>query len=222
VSFLILFRLTTFAFSTKRRRKKSKPKGEKSSTKDEARDESPSLALPSGNGSGRDSPTASGSSADRKTAAEKRFQEVQRQRVGNPSISLIHPFPDLIVISQLAERVKKLANKTHKDRVHEFNAKLESLSEHHDIPKVFRCCVIILGHQDSYASVSGWTRIIFRIIRRTVQSMSPCLRVWHSSAMSCHHNRCSGFIFALYAAGGIAGRDDVACLVITVCLGVLL
>lgn len=30
----------------------------------------------------------------------------------------------------------KLANKTHKDRVNEFNTHLESLSEHHDIPKV--------------------------------------------------------------------------------------
>lgn len=28
---------------------------------------------------------------------------------------------------------------THKDRVHEFNQKLEALSEHHDIPKV--CCL---------------------------------------------------------------------------------
>lgn len=37
---------------------------------------------------------------------------------------------------QLNERVKKLATTTHKDRVHEFNAKLETLSEHHDIPKV--------------------------------------------------------------------------------------
>jgi hypothetical protein len=32
--------------------------------------------------------------------------------------------------------VGKLANKTHKDRVAEFNSKLEALSEHHDIPKV--------------------------------------------------------------------------------------
>jgi hypothetical protein len=37
---------------------------------------------------------------------------------------------------QLADRVKKMAGKTHKDRVHEFNSKLEALSEHHDIPKV--------------------------------------------------------------------------------------
>ena len=36
----------------------------------------------------------------------------------------------------MAEKIKREAGKTHKDRVHEFNAKLESLSEHHDIPKV--------------------------------------------------------------------------------------
>jgi hypothetical protein len=29
-----------------------------------------------------------------------------------------------------------MAKRTHKDRVHEFNSKLEALSEHHDIPKV--------------------------------------------------------------------------------------
>ena len=32
--------------------------------------------------------------------------------------------------------MKKLAGKTHKDRVNELNTKLETLSEHHDIPKV--------------------------------------------------------------------------------------
>ena len=37
---------------------------------------------------------------------------------------------------QLAEKVAKMATQTHKDRVAEFNAKLEALSEHHDIPKV--------------------------------------------------------------------------------------
>ncbi|OSX67249.1 hypothetical protein POSPLADRAFT_1063994 [Postia placenta MAD-698-R-SB12] len=64
--------------------------------------------------SGRNSPAVG--SSERKTAAEKRFEEVQRKR--------------------LAEKVARLANKTHKDRVHEFNSKLEALSEHHDIPKV--------------------------------------------------------------------------------------
>ncbi|KAH9982841.1 hypothetical protein BGW80DRAFT_1265242 [Lactifluus volemus] len=77
-------------------------------------DEEPVQASPSGSNSS--SPAIPSGSNDRKTAAEKRFQEVQRKR--------------------LAEKVKKLAGKTHKDRVHEFNAKLEALSEHHDIPKV--------------------------------------------------------------------------------------
>jgi hypothetical protein len=48
-------------------------------------------------------------------------------------------FPSHVIFTygaQLADKVKKLAGKTHKDRVHEFNSKLESLSEHHDIPKV--------------------------------------------------------------------------------------
>lgn len=51
----------------------------------------------------------------------------------------------LISIPKLAERVAKLANKTHKDRVSEFNAHLESLSEHHDIPKVRCPCQVALA-----------------------------------------------------------------------------
>ncbi|KAI0278115.1 hypothetical protein BGY98DRAFT_1186727 [Russula aff. rugulosa BPL654] len=78
------------------------------------KDDESAKASPSG--SGRNSPAIAGTSDERKTAAEKRFQEVQRKR--------------------LADKVKKLAGKTHKDRVHEFNSKLETLSEHHDIPKV--------------------------------------------------------------------------------------
>ncbi|KAF8832100.1 hypothetical protein HHX47_DHR1001013 [Lentinula edodes] len=66
-------------------------------------------------GSSRNSPAA-GNGKPVKTEAERRFEEVQKQR--------------------LAQRVAKLANKTHKDRVNEFNSHLESLSEHHDIPKV--------------------------------------------------------------------------------------
>jgi hypothetical protein len=37
---------------------------------------------------------------------------------------------------QLLRKVAKQAHMTHKDRVHEFNQKLDALSEHHDIPKV--------------------------------------------------------------------------------------
>ena len=42
----------------------------------------------------------------------------------------------LTLLRQLLEKVAKQAHMTHKDRVHEFNSKLEALSEHHDIPKV--------------------------------------------------------------------------------------
>ncbi|KIM34218.1 hypothetical protein M408DRAFT_325679 [Serendipita vermifera MAFF 305830] len=68
--------------------------------------------------SARDSPSAggSGSGTPVKTEAERRFEETQRRR--------------------LLDKVSKMASKTHKDRVSEFNSKLESLSEHHDIPKV--------------------------------------------------------------------------------------
>ncbi|THH13589.1 hypothetical protein EW146_g6651 [Bondarzewia mesenterica] len=97
-----------------KKKKKSKPKGDKDSKQDHVKDDSPVLGSPEG--SDRNSPALGSTSSERKTEAERRFQEVQRKR--------------------LAERVKKLATKTHKDRVHEFNAKLESLSEHHDIPKV--------------------------------------------------------------------------------------
>ncbi|KAF8460977.1 DUF1754-domain-containing protein [Russula ochroleuca] len=91
-------------------KKKKKPKVARGAIQDEE------SAKASPSGSGRNSPAAPGGSDERRTAAEKRFQEVQRKR--------------------LADKVKKLAGKTHKDRVNDFNTKLETLSEHHDIPKV--------------------------------------------------------------------------------------
>ncbi|KAJ7103345.1 hypothetical protein B0H15DRAFT_811904 [Mycena belliarum] len=103
----------------KKKKKKSRQKQESEQERERTRDllfredaEALKNSLPA---SGTNSP-APGASSDRKTDAEKRFEEAQRRR--------------------LAERVAKLANKTHKDRVSEFNAHLESLSEHHDIPKV--------------------------------------------------------------------------------------
>lgn len=39
-------------------------------------------------------------------------------------------------VDQLMEKAAKAAAKTHKERVAEFNEKLENLSEHYDIPKV--------------------------------------------------------------------------------------
>ena len=86
--------------------------------------------------SGRNSPAASSSRPDRKTEAEKRFEEVQKKRVSpflkfRAGAALV-----LMFLPQLLEKVAKQAHMTHKDRVHEFNAQLEALSEHHDIPKV--------------------------------------------------------------------------------------
>ncbi|VDB86585.1 unnamed protein product [Peniophora sp. CBMAI 1063] len=98
------------------KKKKSKSKS-KSSAKDELLQPPPKSSSPVPTSSGRESPAAGSSkTADKKTEAERRFEATQRKR--------------------LAEKIKREAGKTHKDRVHEFNAKLESLSEHHDIPKV--------------------------------------------------------------------------------------
>lgn len=60
---------------------------------------------------------------------------------------------------QLEKRIAKLAHKTHKDRVSEFNAHLESLSEHHDIPKA--CLYYLLQHKHRFLThiCIGWTRI---------------------------------------------------------------
>jgi hypothetical protein len=54
-----------------------------------------------------------GSTPVQKTAAELRFEETKRER--------------------LEERAAKTAEKSHKDRVNEFNSYLSRLSEHHDI-----------------------------------------------------------------------------------------
>ncbi|KAG2062299.1 DUF1754-domain-containing protein [Suillus hirtellus] len=107
----------------KNRKKKSKPKpnSQSDSAKDRERERVKDLLfkeeaeLASGSASGSSSPALPGSDA-RKTDAERRFEEAQRRR--------------------LESKVAQLARKTHKDRVNELNAKLESLSEHHDIPKV--------------------------------------------------------------------------------------
>ncbi|KAF9074804.1 hypothetical protein BDP27DRAFT_1315997 [Rhodocollybia butyracea] len=105
----------------KKKKKKTKTTNSASSDKARERERVKELLLQddvdtsSPGGSGRNSPAAGGSKSS-KTEAERRFEEVQKRR--------------------LAQRVAKLANKTHKDRVNEFNSHLESLSEHHDIPKV--------------------------------------------------------------------------------------
>eukprot|EP01094_Clydonella_sp_ATCC50884_P020877 TRINITY_DN4442_c0_g1_i1.p1 TRINITY_DN4442_c0_g1~~TRINITY_DN4442_c0_g1_i1.p1 ORF type:complete len:117 (+),score=37.03 TRINITY_DN4442_c0_g1_i1:191-541(+) len=53
---------------------------------------------------------------DPRTEAEKKFEEIQRQRE--------------------SERLKKEAEKSHREKILELNQKLDSMSEHFDIPKV--------------------------------------------------------------------------------------
>ncbi|KAG8716938.1 hypothetical protein FRC08_008511 [Ceratobasidium sp. 394] len=111
------------------KKKKHKSSSQKSSKKNIVGDDLVAKAKPTesnndrsssaGPGSRHESPAATSSSkpsGSKKTPAEIRFEETQRKR--------------------RLERVSKLASQTHKDRVHDFNAKLEALSEHHDIPKV--------------------------------------------------------------------------------------
>ncbi|KZT30829.1 DUF1754-domain-containing protein [Neolentinus lepideus HHB14362 ss-1] len=104
----------------KKKKKSSKSQSKLDKERDlerlrEARLKDEAVKSSSPSGSNRNSPAVGGSN-DKKTEAERRFEETQKRR--------------------MAEKVARLANMTHKDRVNEFNAKLEALSEHHDIPKV--------------------------------------------------------------------------------------
>ncbi|KAH6916978.1 hypothetical protein BKA70DRAFT_1251071, partial [Coprinopsis sp. MPI-PUGE-AT-0042] len=103
----------------KKQSSKSKPESEKHAEREKIKELLYSEdVVKTSSGSSRGSPAipSEGGSSSRKTEAERRFEEVQKER--------------------LARKVAKLAKKTHKDRVAEFNQHLETLSEHHDIPKV--------------------------------------------------------------------------------------
>jgi len=150
-----------------RKKKSSKSQDKQKNTEDETKDpvkepERIRSDSPAGS-SGRNSPAASSSRPDRKTQAEKRFEEVQRKRVSpflkfRAGASLF-----LIFLRQLLEKVAKQAHMTHKDRVHEFNAQLEALSEHHDIPKV--CGFNRWSMHDLTAySLTGWARITTAVV----------------------------------------------------------
>lgn len=55
-------------------------------------------------------------------------------------VTHVYTFHSLSLIFVQAARekqtIERLASKTHKDKVNEFNDKLANLTEHHDIPKV--------------------------------------------------------------------------------------
>lgn len=87
------------------------------------------------------SSSGGGNRERRKTDAERKFEEIQRERVRALALRVfvrewenthyLQLVPWLsTAAAQLAERVAKNASLTHKDRVHEFNSKLESLSEY--------------------------------------------------------------------------------------------
>ena len=60
------------------------------------------------------------------TKAEQHFEEVQRKRVC-----------DLVCeLTQLQQTARKEAHLSHKDKIKSFNAYLDSLSEHNDMPKI--------------------------------------------------------------------------------------
>jgi protein FAM32A len=76
------------------------------------------------------------------TEAEKRYEEIQRRRVSTPSHAvclLLAARPELTT-SQREERVKKSAKMTHKDRVQEFNSKLDKLRW---VVDILRDCVCV-------------------------------------------------------------------------------
>ncbi|KAJ3379337.1 hypothetical protein HDU84_006735 [Entophlyctis sp. JEL0112] len=62
------------------------------------------------------------------TEAERRFEETRKKRLEFTVC--------LSWIVKAAEKAAKTAQKSHAERVQELNKYLESLSEHHDIPRV--------------------------------------------------------------------------------------
>lgn len=96
-----------------------------SSSKAVERYDSPSAAA-TGSSSSTSKTQSTSSYARHMTESEKRYEEVRKKR--------------------LAEKVRKEAKKSHKDRVQEFNTYLERLSEHHDLPRVssYECGVLLV------------------------------------------------------------------------------
>lgn len=86
-----------------------------------------------------------------RTEAEKRFLKEQRRRVRSPPFSIPLTITQPLHDHQLAAKVAKDAKKSHKDRVAEFNAKLEAMSEHHG--DCVKCLLIQI-----FAKTNVWRR----------------------------------------------------------------
>lgn len=119
-------------------------------------------------------PADKSSSAAGMTESERRYDEVRRQR--------------------LKDKVRKEARKSHKDRVSEFNAKLEALSEHHDLPRVGLAdqCVLVFHADICFFSSRDWPGLICHschtIYPVAVESSIPC----------CHHQLSNILVLVVY------------------------
>ncbi|KAG6841746.1 hypothetical protein C0991_007075 [Blastosporella zonata] len=138
------------------KKKKKKSKSKPGSEKDEDREKVKMLLFredkdtesPSGSGSNSPAPS-SGSS--KKTEAEKRFEEVQKRR--------------------LAERVAKLASKTHKDRVSEFNSHLESLT----CPLTYLSGCVVSSLEEALLSQEP-NEILSQVLQHFILNLKPQTR----------------------------------------------
>ncbi|KAH8081233.1 hypothetical protein HD553DRAFT_89276 [Filobasidium floriforme] len=103
----------------KKKKKKSYTDSERAVVKDDIERSGRAAEIKGGEGSGQ-----AGSSSNpglvpegrKKTAAEEKYDKIREER--------------------RRERAKKQAKMTHKDRVAQYNAALDRLSEHHDMPRI--------------------------------------------------------------------------------------
>lgn len=108
----------------KKKKKKSHSASDRLKVDDEIKEKGKYQSIRSGedkrqgeaSGSASPAPPAKEDRSGAMTDAERRYYEVQKQR--------------------REERAKKLGVMTHKDRITQMNAKLDRLSDHHDMPKI--------------------------------------------------------------------------------------
>ncbi|KAJ1652116.1 hypothetical protein IWQ61_007479 [Dispira simplex] len=100
----------------KKKSRKHKSRTKSKDTPSSPKSRSPSEAVGDPSYSTPDEPASSTGPTVTKTEAERKFEEVQKKRK--------------------MDRIRNLANKSHRERVAELNQYLEGLSEHYDIPKV--------------------------------------------------------------------------------------
>lgn len=102
--------------------------------------------------------------------------------------------------------MKKLAAQTHKDRVHSFNAKLESLSEHHDIPKVSYFTLFLLLYR---TDLSCFRLDLDKKLSQYRLLFIYVLPVYHFTRALCTQLALGNISFCLHESQSAWGSDDV-------------